>query len=382
MNILIAIIIFSLIVVFHELGHFSLAKANGIEVTEFSLGMGPRLFTFVKGDSGCRLFLLKTTNQLEDIKEIQAHTWYSLKLLPFGGSCMMLGEEEASESENAFNNKSVYARMSVIFAGPFFNFILAFVLAIIIIGTVGYDPAVIYTVESGSAMEEAGFQKGDVITDINGDNIVLNREISTHFQFTPLTEEPITITVDRGGKEIEKSVTPKLIKQDNGKEKYMLGFSYGTGRQKLGVGGTLKYSAYEVKYWIETTVKSLGAMIRGKVSKDDIAGPVGIVNMVDDMVDDTVKVSEKESATKGETAKNVALTLINFCILLSANLGVMNLLPIPALDGGRLLFLFIEWIRRKPLNPKFEGIVNFAGFAVLMLLMVFVMFNDITRLFK
>ena len=197
-----------------------------------------------------------------------------------------------------------------------------------------------------------------------------------------MTEEPVTITVERGGKEIEKSVTPKLTKQDNGREKYMLGFAYGAGRQKLGVGGTLKYSAYEVKYWIETTVKSLGAMIRGKVSKDDIAGPVGIVNMVDDMVDDTVKVSEKESATKGETAKNVALTLINFCILLSANLGVMNLLPIPALDGGRLLFLFIEWIRRKPLNPKFEGIVNFAGFAVLMLLMVFVMFNDITRIFK
>ena len=130
MNILIAVVIFSVIVIFHELGHFSLAKANGIEVTEFSLGMGMRIITFVKGENGFRCYLFKTTNQLEDIEEIKGHTWYSWKLFPFGGSCMMLGEEEAVDSENAFNNKSVYARMSVIFAGPFFNFILSFLLSL------------------------------------------------------------------------------------------------------------------------------------------------------------------------------------------------------------------------------------------------------------
>ena len=158
-------------------------------------------------------------------------------------------------------------------------------------------------------------------------------------------------------------------------QSYMMGVQFG-GYQKIhGIGQLLHYSAYEVKYWIETTVKSLGAMIRGKVSKNEIAGPVGIVSMVGDMVDDTVKESKKS-----EEVKNVLLMLINFSILLSANLGVMNLLPIPALDGGRLLFLIIEWIRRKPLNPKFEGIVNFAGFAALMILMIFVMFNDIMKL--
>ena len=223
-------------------------------------------------------------------------------------------------------------------------------------------------------MEEAGFLSGDVVTDINGDGIVVSREIGVHFQFSPLSGEAVDVTVLRDGQKITKSVVPKLVTNQKGKQQYMLGFSYGD-REKLGVLGTIKYSAYEVKYWIETTVKSLGAMIRGKVSKDEIAGPVGIVSMVGDMVDDTVKESKKS-----EEVRNVLLTLINFSILLSANLGVMNLLPIPALDGGRLLFLIIEWIRRKPLNPKFEGIVNFAGFAALMLLMVFVMFNDIMKL--
>ncbi len=376
MNILIAVIIFSLIVIFHELGHFSLAKANGIQVEEFSLGMGPRLITVVKGDNGFRVFILKNTNQLEDIADITGHTWYSLKLLLFGGSCMMLGEETEEESENAFNNKSVYARMSVIFAGPFFNFILAFALSIIIVGMHGYDPAVISDVEKGGQMEAAGFQSGDVVTEINGSNIVLNREISSYFQFSPLDGEPVELTIERDGKEITKKVTPVLTKRSDGTECYLLGFTYGAEPIKTNALGTLKYSAYEVRYWIVTTVKSVGSLIRGKISKDDIAGPVGIVNIVGDSIDSAKANSDPQDATK-----NIVLTLINFCILLSANLGVMNLLPIPALDGGRLLFLIIEWIRRKPLNPKFEGVVNFAGFAALMVLMVFVMFNDIVKLF-
>ena len=133
----------------------------------------------------------------------------------------------------------------------------------------------------------------------------------------------------------------------------------------------MKYSFYEVKYWIVTTVKSLGMLVTGKLSKDDLSGPVGIVTVVGDMVD--------QSKSLGVSA--VVLNLLYFGILLSANLGVMNLLPIPALDGGRLLFQIIEVIRRKPIDPEKEGIVTMIGFALLMALMVFVMFNDITRLF-
>ncbi len=133
MNIFIAIIIFSVIVIIHELGHFLFAKANKIDVIEFSLGMGPRICTWVKSEMGMKFFLFAGTKKLEGTEGIKDRTWYSIKILPLGGSCMMLGEEEAVESENAFNKKGVLARMSVIFAGPLFNFLLAFILALIIV---------------------------------------------------------------------------------------------------------------------------------------------------------------------------------------------------------------------------------------------------------
>ena len=371
MNILIAVLIFSLIVFIHELGHFLLAKANGIEVTEFSLGMGPRIFTWVKTERGMRFLLFAKTEKLEAEADFAGHTWYSIKCLPFGGSCMMLGEEEAVESDNAFNKKSVYARMSVIFAGPFFNFVLAFILALIIIGVAGYDPAKISSIEPGQPMEAAGFQEGDLITEINGKNIVLRREVSMYFQFNQLNGSPVEITVDREGQEITQTVVPEKVKQEDGTERLMLGFGYSSPREKVSAWGTIKYAAYEVKYWICTTIESLGQLISGQVSKDNIAGPVGIVKIVGDTVE----------GSKPMGMSMVLLSILNISILLTANLGVMNLLPIPALDGGRLLFLIIEWIRRKPLNQKFEGVVNFAGFMLLMLLMVLVMFNDIVKLF-
>ena len=138
-GVIIAILIFSIIVIIHELGHFLLAKANDVEVTEFSLGMGPRLLTFIKTNRGAKLRFVQTTNQLEAVPEYAGHTWYSLKLLPLGGSCLMLGEEEEIDNPRAFNRKSVYARMSIIAAGPIFNFLLAFLLALIIVGSIGYD---------------------------------------------------------------------------------------------------------------------------------------------------------------------------------------------------------------------------------------------------
>ncbi len=374
MNIFIAIIIFSVIVIIHELGHFLFAKANKIDVIEFSLGMGPRIFTWVKAEKGIKFFLFAGTKKLESTEGIKERTWYSFKILPLGGSCMMLGEEEAVESENAFNKKGVLARMSVIFAGPFFNFVLAFILALIIVAANGYDKPLISGVVPNQPMEAAGFQKGDIITEINGTNIVINREISTYLQFHKLNQEPVDITVKRGEDEISKTVTPALVKSESkdGKtrEIYQLGFSYAAEREKVGVLGTIKYAAYEVKYWIWTTIESLGQLIGGKISADDISGPVGIVKVVSDSIEDTRQF--------GLSA--VALMILSISILLSANLGVMNLLPIPALDGGRLLLLIIEGIRRKPNNPKLENGINFAGFALLMLLMLFIVFNDISKI--
>ena len=369
-NILIAILIFSVIILFHELGHFLLAKANKVGVIEFSLGMGPRIVSFAKIDGGFRLKFFGSSKYFEEHKEFEDHTIYSWKILPLGGSCMMLGEMENLENDKAFGKKSVLARMSIIFAGQFFNFILAFALALCVIGMVGYDKAQITDVEVGMPIEQSGFQDGDIITEINGRNIVVNRELIYYLQFHPLSDAPVELKAERDGKEITATVTPKLVKNDEGQEVYRLGFAYGVGRTKTGLWDTVKYSAYEVKFWICTTMESLWQMITGKVSAKEISGPVGIIHTVGDVVDQSRK----------DGLKYVWLNIFSMGILLTANLGVVNLFPIPALDGGRLLFLIIEGIRKKPLPEKFESYVNAGGFALLMLLMVFTFANDILNL--
>lgn len=369
-NILIAVIIFSAIILFHELGHFLLAKANKVGVIEFSLGMGPRIISYAKTEQGHKVKFFGSSKYFEEHKEFEDHTLYSWKVFPFGGSCMMLGEMENVEDDRAFGKKGVLARMSVIFAGPFFNFVLAFVLALFVIGLAGYDKASIGNVEPGMPMAEAGFQDGDVITEINGRNIVVNRELIYYLQFHPLSTEPVELTAERDGEEVSATVTPKLVQDEKGNDVYRLGFSYGTGRTKSGVWDTIKYSAYEVKFWIWTTVESLGQMISGKVSAKDVSGPVGIIQAVGDVVN--------QSRPGG--MYYIILNVLSMGILLTANLGVMNLLPIPALDGGRLLFLIIEGIRRKPLPEKFENYVNVGGFILLMGLMVVILANDILKL--
>lgn len=343
LKIVIALLIFSLIIVIHELGHFLLAKKNGIYVTEFSLGMGPRLVSFIKGE-----------------------TRYSLKLLPFGGSCMMLGEDESSDDERSFGKKPVWARISVVVAGPIFNFILAFVLSLFIVGSIGYDSPVIYQVMDGYPAQEAGIQAGDKIIKINNEKINLYREIS----FYGLVNQGVTadIAYERDGKQYNTTLVP-MFNEETGS--YLYGF-YGSGsRIKGNALTTIQYSAYEVKYWINTTIKSIGMIFQGKVTKDDVSGPVGMVDMI----------GQTYEESKSDGALYVWLNMLNISIFLSANLGVMNLLPLPALDGGRLVFLIIEAIRGKAIDQEKEGMVHFVGLMLLMALMVFVMFNDIKRLF-
>lgn len=369
-NILIAVILFSAIILFHELGHFLLAKANKVGVIEFSLGMGPRIISFAKTKEGARVKFFGSGKYFEEHKEFEDHTIYSWKILPFGGSCMMLGEMEEIENDRAFGKKSVWARMAVIFAGPFFNFILAFILALILIGNVGYDEALLTNVKQDMPLAEQGFQDGDKITEINGRNIVVNRELMYYIQFHPLSDEPVELTAERNGKEFSTAVTPKLVKDEKGNDVYRLGFSYNPKRTKANVWQTIQYSAYEVKFWIFTTIESLGQMITGKVSAKEVSGPVGIVQVVGDVVNDSLPGG----------IRLVVLNILIMGILLTANLGVMNLLPIPALDGGRLLFLIIEAVRRKPLPEKFENYVNVGGFVLLMGLMVLILANDILKL--
>lgn len=342
MNIIVALLVFSVIIIIHELGHFLLAKANGITVTEFSLGMGPRLLSFTAGG-----------------------TRYSWKLLPFGGSCMMLGEDGADEGEGCFGSKSVWARISVIVAGPLFNFLLAFVLSIFIIGSIGYDAPILLGVSEGLPAQAAGMQEGDRIISMNGKSIHFYREVSNYGMFH--AGETVHFVYERDGERYEVTIEPQLV---NGSYKYgVIGST--NYRVEANALETLQYSAYEVKYWIDTTLSSLKLLVSGGVSIDDVSGPVGVVDMI----------GETYEESKSSGAFYVCLNMLNIAILLTANLGVMNLLPIPALDGGRLVFLIVELIRGKKTDPELEGKIHFIGLMLLMLLMVVVMFNDIKKIF-
>lgn len=278
---------------------------------------------------------------------------------------MMLGEDEEEENlEGSFNSAPVLSRLATIFAGPFFNFILAFFFSLIIVANVGVDRANVTGVTDGYPAKEAGIKAGDVIKKLNGKNIIIYRDFLIGMYDNK--DKPVTVTVQRNGEELDFTITPKLNTENN---RYMLGIENASGNEK--VGGffeVIKYSVYEVWYNITSTVKSLGMMIRGRVSANDVSGPVGIVGVIGDTVNKT------------NGAWELFLTVANMIVLFSANLGVMNLLPIPALDGGRIVFLLCELVRGKPLNRKAEGYIHFAGFAFLMLLMVVVMFNDIRKL--
>lgn len=445
MNIIAALLIFTVIVVVHEFGHFLLAKKNGIEVTEFSVGMGPRLITFCKTANGmtCKLFCSQTMFETRD--DWYKITKYSWKLFPLGGSCAMVGEDMDDDSEGSFNSKGVWARFSVIFAGPFFNFVLAFIFSIIIIGNAGVDLPEIVQVAPGQPGEAAGIQEGDTVLSINGRKISIGREIDTYQQLHPLTGEPVEVLVERNGEKKTISIDPNyktflfgftylsdekskpevssvtedgafekagikagdMIRSVNGTEitnigdlvevmntakdgrtvtfvidrkgeektfsvtpvpyeGKTLGFTTIRG-ERVNALGVLKYSLIEVKYWIETTVASLGQLVTGKVSRRDVAGVVGIVDAVGGVIDESVDYG----------VKAVIINMLYMSVLLSANLGVMNLLPLPALDGGRLVFILIEGIRGKPIDREKEGFVHIIGFFLLMILMVVIMFNDV-----
>ena len=428
MKILIAVIIFSVIIIIHELGHFLLAKKNGIVVTEFSLGMGPRLFSTQKGE-----------------------TRYSIKLFPIGGSCAMLGEDTGEEElPGTFNAAPVWGRISVVAAGPIFNFILAFLLSVIITGFVGYDPAEIMEVEKGSPAAEAGLRKGDVVTEFDGYTIDVARDLYVYSYLNELQEEPVTMKVRRNGEEKTFTYTPDVsvryllgfnrsdtdsmevlsliegmpleaaglqegdvitsidgtrIPDGKAYENYIAehplsdkeveityerdgleysaeitpkeyrtptpGFSYNMGYTRAEGFQVLKYAALDIKYMIRTTLLSLKELVTGGLGVKDLSGPVGVV--------DAIGTTYEESKSAGTLM--LWMNMLNMAVLLSANLGVMNLLPLPALDGGRLVFLFIEAVRKKPINREVEGMVHFAGLMLLMALMVVVMYNDILKIF-
>ena len=342
MSIIVALLLFGLLIFIHELGHFLLAKRGGIGVTSFSLGMGPAIF-----------------------KKKIGETEYALRILPFGGSCAMVGEDRESEEENAFNKKGVWTRISVVAAGPAFNFILAFVGAVIMIISVGVDKPIISEMMDGYPAYEAGVRAGDEIISMNGRNIGVYRDISMYVQLHQ--GEPVELVYERDGERYEAYIQPKLGEDGY----YLMGITGGAYTKCEGPLEVVKYAGGEVGYWIHVVYDSLKMMVTGQVKREDVGGPVRIVGMMGE-------VYEESAAISGFA---LFINMLNIVIFLSANLGFMNLLPIPALDGGRLFIMLIEVVTRRRVPEKIEGYIHTAGFVLLMGLMIFIVFNDISLMF-
>jgi len=345
MKIFLTLLILCVIIVAHEYGHYIIARANGIEVKEFFVGFGPTIFKKKKGE-----------------------TLYSLKAIPLGGACVFMDEEDLDHPETcSYLNANVYARIATILAGPLFNFILAFLLSLFVIGACGYSTTKLIDVTEGSPAYEAGLRAGDEIVKINNSKVYFYGEVT--FETMNNEGDPINVVYKRDGKKEACVVIPKY---DEEYGRMMMGITFGDSVSDPTPLQTLKYSFLNVRYWIKLTVKSIGMLFTGHASVNDLSGPIGVTQAVSEVYD--------EASAYGIMA--IVYSLLDMAILITANLGVMNLLPFPALDGGKLIFLIYEAIAGKPANRKIEAAVNFAGMMLLFLLMMFVMYNDIARIFQ
>lgn len=340
MGIIVGLLVFGVMVTFHEFGHFVIARKNGIKVNEFAIGMGPKLFGTKRGE-----------------------TEYSIRMLPIGGACMMEGEDRADTSPGSFGSKSVWARMAVVIAGPLFNFIMAYLCAVIIVGMSGYTSARVTGILEDYPAAQSSLKEGDLIVKADGKAIHNFDDFKYHIMLNQ--GRACEIVYERDGEKNTTVITP--AKSEEGQ--YLIGITCGV-RERPGVVGTLVNGVYEVRTSVDLVIKSLEMLVTRQVSKNDVSGPVGIFSAIDS--------SYNEASQYG--LRVIFLTMLNLIMLFSANLGVMNLLPIPALDGGRLVFLVVEAVRGKPVPAEKEGMVHFAGFVLLMGLMVFVSYNDVIRL--
>lgn len=401
-SLIVSIIALGVIITIHEFGHFIAARLCGVGVIEFSIGMGPRLCSRVIGN-----------------------VRYSLRVFPFGGSCMMLGEEDeetedefddepsdaaktrarrAAELTNAsfnsdevtvsadgitvdgrfypreqqFVNKPAWKRFIIIFAGPAFNFILAFLLSAVICGWYGFDRPTVMEVDAGMPVAEAGIEPEDEIyalkTGRDRMSIECSRDISI-FMYIHADEmnaaQSFTMYYrDASDGMVKKEAVLTPVYDEEG-GRYRLGFAYNVAYTETnGIIDTALCSIYNVKYCIRASIESIKMIFRGQVTRQDVMGPVRMVAVMDESVD--------QAASYG--AKSAVLTLLDLMILISGSLGCMNLMPLPALDGGRLVFIIIEMIIRRPVPKEFESKIHMAGMLLLLGLMVLIMANDITML--
>lgn len=385
MSILLAILVLGLIITVHEFGHFLMAKFFKVPVREFSIGMGPRI-----------------------ISKVINNTRYSLKAFPIGGSCAMIGEDDAgsgdfthvegvkidenglydfdgvkfTEDEIKNNNFQVIPpikKFLICLAGPFMNFLLAFLLSIILVSNIGFDVPIISSVSENSAASIAMpyvLENGDEIIglEIPGEkeDVICYRDLALFMQLNNddlvKNNYPLVITFKRNGETLKTSVLPKF---DEEQGRAIIGITFEDMYKKpVGIIETSKYAFKEFYFYIKTTIMSLRLLIRGKLGAKDVSGPVGTVAVMGNAISEAHKFS----------FMSMVYTLITMIVLISANLGVMNLLPIPALDGGRIVFAAIEMILGRPINKDLENAANAVTMILLLLFMMWIFGMDIYKL--
>ena len=352
MGIVIAIIIFGLIVTVHEFGHFICAKLSGIKVLEFSVGMGPKLLQKQKGE-----------------------TKYSLRLLPLGGYCAMEGEDSTNNDPRSFRNAKLWKRMIVLVAGATMNFVLGFVAVMIFICMLNKVPSTVISGFSGERADdgtvtyyarsyETGLRHNDKLISIDGERIYSAWDFNNVFDKITVNDSH-TVVVKRDGKRItvDNVVFHDTSVLDNDEV-----VDFGIRYDKKNPLTVMRGSGELFMTMSHAITSSLKQLFSGKAKKEDVSGPVGVVSTIN------------EAASESENLKDAILNLLWLTSLITINVGIFNLLPIPGLDGGRLLFCLVELIRRKPVKPEHEGYVHLAGMALLFGIMIFATYNDIVKL--
>lgn len=329
-----SLLVFLLVVMLHEFGHFTVAKLSGIKVNEFSIGMGPKIYQKQKGE-----------------------TFYSLRALPIGGYVAMEGEEENSHDPRAFNNVSIVKRMAVVLAGAFMNFVLAFIAFTLIFSIVGYGSSEIEKVISNSPADKAGIQSGDLIIKINENKVKNIYDINSIISKNQ--KEEMDFQINREGNILNVKIKPEYSEEN---QMYLIGI---TSKLDHSIIKSICLGADRTLEMSKMLLKSIKIMFSGSFKMEYLSGPVGVVQLI------------------GSESSKGFLNFLQILGLISVNLGVFNLLPIPALDGGKFLFLLIEALRGKPIDEKIEQGLSLIGISLLFSLMIYVtIFNDIGRLFN
>jgi regulator of sigma E protease len=338
MFVLIALLVLGFLIFVHELGHFTVAKLSGMPVDEFSLGLGPEIVGWKWGE-----------------------TKYSLRLLPLGGYNKIAGMEPNDDRPDGFNHKPLTARMGVILAGSLSNLLFAVLIFVMLFSVIGVpassNTSLIGDILAKSPADHAGLQPGDRILTIDGQKTSTWDDVTANIRSQGT--RPVTLVIERKGQQYSFAITPEY---DPDTKSNLIGIIPSSVWVKQGFITAVQTGLQTSYMWLVQILESLVMMFTGQVHMQDLSGPVGIVVLLNNQ------------------ARAGLRYLLNLAGVLGINLAIINLLPIPALDGSRLAFLFLEGIRGKPINPEKENIIHLVGFAVLMGLVLLITYNDIVRL--